>query len=451
MQISSSSIPIDFNELNKAMDRAQNLVSQETVRRPKRLNDSMLQNDMNSSRFDADAELEDVDTENSVEMEMPTTLNIDELTVSESLFVEKINGRNIEDLVTSDSNLTLKKFIVDELVIANNSENFDAIEKKLLESDARMKRDAPNDPESEPLILNDVVVEGRINGIDFNYLVENALRTDVPNQRLEAGVRIGTLKAKSLHTNDGKVSNVDLSVFARIRGNETIIHQPIRFTESLQINHLTVLERLGEILIRDGKMDALFKRSRRQQVITGQKVFESIELLEPIILQGRINVSDPVIGRIKPIVTFNEDVIVEGDFVFYGNVTVENLLQAGNIYGQSVRYSVQQLLTDGLRLDEPTVDIPLEFGQPIHVENIEPNTSIDGIPIASLIRRNVSHVQKITARKTFTSDLNINGDCDVNEINGINLPFLNSTILRRSDKKQIVTGRIQFNRIIANK
>lgn len=422
-------------------------MSHETVRRPKRLNDSMLQNDVNSSRFDTDSTEEDELTE----MDMPTTLIIDELTVSESIFVEKINGHRVEDLIDENSNLVLKNFTVDELVIANNSKNFEAIERKLQESDARIKRDAPTVQDSETMVFNNLVVEGSVNGLNFNYLVENALRTDLPNQQVRVD-SIGTLKTHSLQTSDGKLSDVDLSKIARIRGNETIIRPPIRFTQDVQVNHLTVLQRLNQILIHDGKMDALFKRSKRLQVITGQKVFESVELLEPIILQGRINVSNPYMSKIKPIVTVDEDVVLEADAVFHGNVTVQHLLQAGNIYGQSVRHSVAQLLADGLRLDEPVVDIPIEFGQPIRVENVLPSTKIDGTPISSLIRRNVTYVQKITARKTFTSDLSVEGGlCDANEINGVNLPLLNRTILKKSGQKQIVTGRIQFNRIVANK
>lgn len=414
----------------------------------------MLQNEVNSSRFDANTENIEAEVEETTEtMDLPSILHIDELTVSESIFIKKINGHNISDLVQRNSNLVLEKLVVDELVIAdNNTENIDEIERKLLDSDERIKRAAPNDTESDTLVFDNVMVEGHVNGIDFNYLMENALRTDLPNQRLEANISIGVLRANSLNTNDGKISNIDPAVFALINGNETIIRPPIHFTESVGVNHLTVLQRLNHVLINDGKMDALFKRSRRPQVITGTKLFQSIELLEPIILQGKINISNPVIDKIKPIVTINEDVVVEGDFIFYGNVTVQNLLQANNIYGKSLQYNVAQLLADGLRLDEPVIDMEMEFNQPIHVDNVEASTSIDGIPIASFIRTDTKDVQIITGRKTFTSDLSIEGgNCDANEINGINLPFLNRTILKKTGKHQIVTGRIQFNRIVADR
>lgn len=425
------------------MHKAEEILTKDVVRRPKRLNDSMLQNDMNSTLFE-EADLMDE------WQEMPKTLHVDELIVSESFFAERINGHNVEDLLHTDIDLVLNTLAVDDLIIVNNTDDFEAIEAKLLENDKRMKRDTSADP-TVPLDLNNVIVKGRINGIDFNYLLENALKTDVPNQVLESKVTIGTLTADSLVTADGKLSELAIANIAHTNVHEVLIRQPIRFTKNLDVNRLKVLQRLNQILIENGKMDVLFKRSKQVQVIKGLKEFRSIELLNPIILQGKINVTSPMVERIRPIVTINEDLELQGDFQFLGNVTIQNFLQAQNMYGRSLRNSAMQVLEDGLRLDEPVVDMDLVFTQPIRVEEIRPQSRINGVPLESLIQRGSSEVHFITAPKTFIGDLFVVGGLDAAEINGVNLQVLNNTMLKRSGKNQVISGNIQFSKITAKK
>lgn len=442
--MSSTSIPIDFSKLKKSIQRAQEILSKENVRRPKRLNDSMLQNvNMNSTHYD--------DLSDFIEMD-GDTLTIDELTITDSFYAERINGRNVADLLRTDSDLTLDTLTIGKLIIANDSKNFDEIEKKLLDSDKRVKRDnsAAEDSSVKPLIFSDITVRGLVNGIDFNDFVEQALRTNVDHQVLEGPVRIAKLQAESIQTMDGKISGHELSNIGHAQVQELIIRQPIVFAKSITVERLKTLQLFNEIKIDNGKMDVLFKRSKRVQEIRGQKTFASIDLLEPITLQGKINISSPL-NKIKPIVTVDEDIELVGDFEFVGNVTVQNLLQAQNIFGQSTRYSACQVLDDGLRLDEPVIDVPLQFVQPIQIDNVELGTRINDIPIESLILRNVSEWQTITAPKRFTSDLSVVGDCEVIEVNGVNIQQLNNTVLKRSGENQIVTGTIQFAHITANK
>ncbi|XP_031630094.1 uncharacterized protein LOC116345133 [Contarinia nasturtii] len=447
--ISKSSSPINFTELKRAINRAEEIISKESIRRPKRLNDSMFENDMNASlESDEDEDTFELD---ELGMQASHTLTVNELTVSENFFTETINGREFKDLVREDSNLNLDHFTVDRLIISD-SENFEAIEKKLLDSDKRVKRQQDTfDPIVEPIILKDVIVEGLVNGINFSYIVENALRTNVQNQRLEGEINFGRLQAKSIQTNDGKISNIDLNTIARINANQTIILSPIRFTQELDVNQLKIENRLNHILIVNGQMDALFKKFRRPQEITGLKEFESVVLREPITLQGKINVTSSTFNQMRPIVTIDDDIVIEDDVSFMGNVTIGNLLIAQNMYGASIRFNAAQLLGDGLRFDE-SVDLPMEFIQPFQIDDLKAPSRINNISIESLIRRNVTEQQKIWASKIFTTDLSVeDGHCDANEINGVNLQMLNNTMMKRSGINQIVTGSIKFDKIQAGR
>lgn len=426
------------------MQRADEILSKVNVRRSKRLNDSMLPNDMNSSSsLENDSLSEFLDGD---------ALIIDELTVTNNFYAERINGRNVSDILRTDSDLTLDTLTVHTLVIANNTHDYEDIEQKLLENDKRVKRStaAEVDDSEKPLILNDITVHGLVNGMDFNEFVKQALRTDVDHQVLEAPAIITKLRAHSIETFDGKLSGHDISNIAHRRVRELVIRQPVRFDKPLVVNRLKAFQRLNHIFIDNGRMEVLLKRSKRVQEIRGRQTFESIVLLEPISLRGKINISSPF-SKLRPIVTVDEDIELDGEFEFIGNVTVQNVLQAENMYGKSGQYCAQQLFDDGLRLDEYQIDVPLAFLQPIQIDNVEPGTRINDVPVESLILRNVSEWQTIIAPKRFTSDLSVEGSFEANEINGINIHQLNNTVLKRSGENQIVTGSIQFKRITANR
>lgn len=402
----------------------------------------MLQMDMNASRFD--------DFDSLSEFMDGDTLVIDELTVSESFYAERINGRNASDLLRRDADLTLDTMTVGKLIIANNSRDYAEIEKKLLENDKRTKRESVIDESAKPLIFNDITVHGLVNGMDFNQFVQQVLRTDVKHQILEAPAMITKLHANSLQTVDGKLSGLDLSNIGHTRVKELVVRQPMRFEQPITIDRLKVLQRVNHIFIHDGKMDILLKRSKHVQEMRGRTTFQSINLLEPIVLRGKINISSPL-SKLRPIVTIDDDIELPGDVQFIGNVTVQNWLQAPNMFGKSGRYSALDVLNDGLRLDERVIDVPLVFLQSIQIDNVEPRTSINDVPVESLILRNTSEWQTIIAPKTFISDLYVDGSCEVTEINGVNIQQLNNTVLKRSGEKQIVTGSIQFKKITANK
>lgn len=402
----------------------------------------MFEIDMNSSLSS------DTDFGNDeFEMQTSQTMTVNELTVSENFFAETINGRKFTDLVQENSDLNLKHFNVDRLII-NDPKNFEAIESKLSESAKRVKR---QEPDQEPVVLNNVIVEGLVNGVNFSYIVENALRTNVREQRLEATIEFNRLKARSIQTNDGKISNIDLNNIAKINSNETVISVPIHFTQELEVDHLRIGDRLNEIFVRNGTLGALFKRLKQPQEITGKKVFESITLRDPIILQGKINVSSSAFNRMRPIVTIDENLFVGDTVSFLGNVTIRNILVADNMFGASIRFSAAQVLDDGLRFDD-SVELPMEFIQPFQIDDLQASSRINDISIESLIRRNVTEQQTIFAPKIFTTDLSVeDGNCDANEINGVNLQILNNTMMKRDGKNQIVTGRIKFDKIRAGR
>lgn len=400
------------------------MLSKESVRRSKRLNQSSESNATN--------------VENNL-LEETSTLSVDELTVSGSVTVVKVNGHHIDDLLRSESDLNLKNLVIAYLLVPKDSNMTDITSK-------RIKRDAVID--DEVMNLNDVVVDGLVNRFNFSSLIENALRIDQPEQRLTSDVVFQSISANTINVKDNKISDFDLNRIVSIQDNETLINEPLIFAQLLSTNELNIADRLNQLIVQNGKLNILLKKSKRVQIITGDKEFDGVKLLEPIILHGRINISSPMMNKIKPIVTVDEELIINSDILISGNVTVKGILQTSNIFGQSVRFSLTQVLGDAIRIDDVDIDVPLEFTQPIFTEDIRLPTHLNGIPIESFVQRNIVGVQRISARKTIISDLSIeNGLCNVNEINGINLQILNTTMLKRTAKNQFVTGTIQIKRI----
>lgn len=432
LQISKSSIPLNFTNLKHVLHQANDLLTRESVRRPKRLNESINQMDWSASSI--------IEANDTIESE----LNINELHISDSFSIKTVNGHRIEHLIRSDADIQLNNLTV--LIFVESFEEDEA---------TRSKRES-----SQILNLGNVELIGRFNNYTFPVLIENALKTnDAQEQRLESVINFNKIRTDSISIQKNRIIGreknemVDLNRIVVNTGDENVVNQIdelVFWQQAPQINEINILQRIGHIQIFDGRWNILFQRSKHTQIITGNLTFESVNLIEPITLQGKINVQSPAMNRIKPIVTVDDELTIDGDVVINGNVSVKMTLAANNIFGRSVQYSLIQLQGDGLRIGEPNIEPQLQFVQPIRVENILASTRLNDIPIESFVKRNTDKVQKIIARKTIVSDLSIaNGDCNANEVNGINLALLNNTMLKRTASNQVITGTIQIKRIVA--
>lgn len=388
----------------------------------------------------------------SASTSVPSTNIIDELIITGNVNVlQSLNGHRIEDLVSIDKSLTLNTLSVDHLVV-NDARNLAMVRAKLASlKPSRTRRDAESDV-STPLRVNQLFVTGRLNGIDFSDLQGNALRTNAVEQQLEANTRIDVASANVVRVRSNTISNQHLADLVSIKSNSTFINQDIQFTQPITVNELNIMNRLNHIQVLNNRLDALFRRAKGVQTISGAKVFESVTLLEPIFQQGKIDIRSPIMAQMKPIVNIDRDIELTGDYSISGNLTIENLLAAANLFGRSGRYSAKQLQADALKVDETVVNVAMEFAQPIKVGNVVGATRLNDILVSALVKRDVEDVQLITGRKTFSGDLNVeSGLCDAFVINGIDLIALDKTMLKINAVNQVVSGTIHFSRIFANK
>lgn len=432
--MTGTALPINVRNFKSIVEQADKLVAKELLRRPKRLNDSF-----------------DVNTTDA--LSEPLSLSANELTISDSFMVKSVNSHSIDKLLHTDLNLDLDKFVVENLVIAGHTDNFKAIEAKLHEKSRFKREDAINNKGDGSVDLGHVLVDGLVNGIKIEELFKNALVKSAPTQRIEADLSCGSVNAKSLTIPSNHISNVDIDRLVKIVGGSIAIFPPIQFTQPLQVNKLEVLERFNHIFVRNKKLDILFKRfGKNAQVITGQKLFQTVNLKEPISLHSNIQVISPVFNRIKPIVTIDDELIIDGPVTFNANTTIKNILSAANIFSPSLHFNVDQLNADGLKVTDQFVDVPIEFVQGIQANNILGQTKLNDIPLTEFIKRDPTVTQEIFGRKIFTSDLTIDGGfVEMNEINGINLQMLNESMFTNASSAQTISGNIAFKRIVADR
>jgi hypothetical protein len=135
----------------------------------------------------------------------------------------------------------------------------------------------------ESIETENLVLDGTFNGLDLLALNEITLKNK-GDQHLDSEYDIGVLKTPQLLTQN-HISDQLLSNVVRIDSGAFVINQEIQFVGPLEVKDLLVEERINNINVRDGKLDILVKRSPDLQIVTGDKVFERLRLLGPIVLQ----------------------------------------------------------------------------------------------------------------------------------------------------------------------
>lgn len=379
------------------------------------------------------------------QQKQPNKIAFDELVVHGSITTQFVNNHPQSEYIFAQPNWNLKSLQVDDLIISNDAESFEKIQAQLRFPDDVVR--SSNDKDAK-VVVNELTLDGHLNGHNFNAFVQNTLKINEPEQEIDASVDVHTLNVTGLHTQH--VSGVNVANIIRINVGSFAIHQDIQFTKPVTANNLYVMERLNHINVINNTLDVLLRRSPNLQVLQTPQTFDSMMLLEPIILRGSIKSIS--LDNMKPIVTINQDIVLEGDYQIAGHVTVSKLLQATDLMGQSGNYSVRRLQNDGVSLRQTEINMPIQFLREIEVGDLLSPSYINGLDITSLVKTNTPETQRISAKKIFTGDLFIrNGSCEAAMINGINLDQLNRTILKRSAKDQIVTGTIHFDKIIVDR
>jgi hypothetical protein len=421
-------------------------------------------------------------------------LLIKTLTVDETINVESINGKAVADLVYKSNRrnqrmkeIIANKVVINEMLFVNGK--VDGIEMAEDNVFLNLQQQVLRPLKLQSFTANTVAGVAQLNAMPFNDFVTmlrrkvdkkipnmihqltvdtmtigrflnqrnftamsiNALKTS-GNQILSGSTNIGRLKANRLIfqkvPRDQTISNVPLSVLININdtSKKIDIAQDIRFVEDLHVEDLVVKERINNINVKNGEILVLRKRGRSRQIVTGEKFFDFVNLLSPIVLQGKIE--SKTLERMNPIVTVNENLVLQGNYKITGPVTIKRIINATeDIASINEALTLRNLLENGLNLfTTKKTSNKLVFKGVVEVKKNLQAVSLNEKPVANFVKTNFQDQQTIHGTITFSKSLLVyGGTVQADIINDVDVNKLNKTILKRfSPVTQFIDGNVEL-------
>lgn len=206
------------------------------------------------------------------------------------------------------------------------------------------------------IIVNQLFLDGLINGRSLSEINEEFLKID-GEQKLNANVTIKNLYVKNLQQTPHPL----LQDIVLVNQGTFKIHQDVVFKKDLILNNFVVNERLNQINVFNGKLDVLLNNSTDVQLVTGNKEFQNVIVLNPVQLYAKINN-----GTRNPVLMIDEEVEVNEDVEILGNVKVEKYLEVLDVKSREEK-SFGYLKEYGLKLLDEKISSNLEFIQQLNV------------------------------------------------------------------------------------
>ncbi|KAH8299952.1 hypothetical protein KR044_007877 [Drosophila immigrans] len=344
-------------------------------------------------------------------------ITVDTLVVHEELNAARINGVNPKEPIY-------------ELVIADKvyvSEDF---------------KEADGDEQQRPviseLILQDLQLDGSLNGVNWTQMVEHTLkRRGSEVQFIKAHVDISNLKAEAILVNSNEINDRPVSQLISIDGGDYIVQQDVQFAQPIEVNKLVINQRLNHIHVNKQRFDVLLHETNHTQIIEGVKQFENIQVLEPITITGQLIGAE--LRAMSPMKVTHQAVELQGDFVINADVTIGQLLQLQDLLeaSNSIRRSTAMTLQQALRIDQQLDDVNLRFEQALNVNDTQ-LSFINAIDLQQLVQLNVDEVQVVEGTKLWPQSLTISkGFGEVNILNGIPVDQLSQQLLLKSSNQSL--------------
>lgn len=493
-----SNTTVDVVE-TKILESPSYVINNQTVERVQELSSRLDNMNKKISGINQKLKILKLQSNNRVKRQAPEdSLHFDSLVIDNILTIQKINGNPLSQLVYRDNSrnqiteIKANQAVVQKSLqvtgkiggVAFSRQNliFDNEDQEFFEAsvpqitfesiDCRSKiNSAPtaeffqklskkfavklNNPLNE-LRTKELFIE-TIDNTDLQIVMEKALKIN-GDQVITGNLDIGRLTAKRVIFDkiDPVLSKTPLSNLVIITNPKEsyIISQDIRFSNPvLSVNNLTIQNRVNNIQVKGGVLQVLKKRSPDTQIVSAEKFFDDVILMGPINLQGKIR--SETLEKMNPTSTFNRNIQLSGDYKINGNVTIKRQLVGKTIIQSSnENFSLNKLLKHGIQIKNISeINSKFVFKQPIHVQNNLDATTINGLKVNSFVKTETEDVQYIFARKYFPNDLIVvGGQCEANNINGIDILRLNNTVLKqKTNGPQIVNGSIEFNKVAVAK
>lgn len=375
---------------------------------------------------------------------LPTHQRYETVKILENIDVKLINDRPAFAYNFNNSNWILQSLWVNDLIIRNDPLTYGQLYAKLSTAEelVRASRNV-----NQPKSVDEITLNGTLNGYRIEDLVQNTLKVNEAEQMFDGPVIFNSLSVSDF-TAHATISGLDPNNIIRTDAGVYWIDQDIRFTESLAVNNLIFKERLNHVSVLHGVPDVIFTQTRTLQLIPTEVTFDSLILVEPIGLSGRIHSKS--LEQMKPIKSIDQHIELVGDFRITGNVSAKRL-SATDLTLEGGAFSVGRLHRDGIALTQSLIHVPIHFAREITVANLGGDALVNNLKMSSLVRSNTMETQEIIGEKVFLGDLQVrNGACDATVVNGIDLVQLNQTIVKRTGRDQTITGTFRLKQIVVD-
>lgn len=375
-----------------------------------------------------------------------------EVLIVQELFVNgKIDGLELSvDNVLMNKTQTLRPLTIDDFTsstVSNiaqvNSLPFNEFFKLLRR---KVDRKIPN--MIHRLDVETMTIGRFLNNRNFTALAINSLKT-TGDQVITGAMNIRELKANRVMFGKSppRISNIPLSMLVNINDNRRVdINQDVRFTEELNVNRLFVTERINNINVKNGQLQVLRKRGPTAQVVTGEKFFDEVRLLSPIVLRGKIE--SKTLEKMNPILTIDENLVLEGDYSITGPVAIRKFISAtDDIVTSSPTLGLRNLMDNGINLFTTTgTSNAFVFQKGVEVKGNLRATTLNNKPVANFVRSDFRDQQTIRGTINFKSGLAVHGGTvQADVVNDVDLNQLNKTVLKRSSRAtQFIDGNVEF-------
>lgn len=418
---------------------------------------------------------------------------VDTLVITKHLNIEQINGKSVRDIVYKQNrrNSAMRKVIANEIAVKQellvrntidgiemsqnnilingmdqnlNDVSLENINIKALDTlqvndnaydnflmllRRKVDRKIPN--MIHQLNVDFLNVKEMLNGYNITDIFINSLKT-VGYQSINSNMNIQNLYTNGIMFDRSMevVSTVPVSHLVNIKDNKLVeIVQDIQFEKGVVANELYVEERINNINIRNMDLMVMRKRGLAEQIVTGEKTFRVVNLIEPIKLNGRIK--SETLEKMNPVATIEKNLVLQGDFVIKGPVTISrNLNVSENILTSDNEHSLRKLVEKGLNLYTTTTsNNKFSFKDMVKVHNSFNAHSVNGKLVDTFVKSNFEGEQVIEGTKVFPNSLFVaQGTVQADTINDVDLRRLNQTTLKKNERvSQFVDGNIEFQNV----
>lgn len=294
--------------------------------------------------------------------------------------------------------------------------------------------------DGDAAFLNNLVVQGLINGIKLNQLLSNALRTDERVLRgfkeiIFASITTPELKALTLNR-----LNIERDLL--LRNKPQVIYGLKRFLNGMFAQNNFNITRLNQYELGKDDLHSDVLLRDVSQHITGHKI-----------IKGDLRVDNLVVANLNglnmnKLLTLKSDDMIYGPVQFNQNVRFDSDLTVDNLdqLVSTNNHSINELLYNSLRYRQPQTITGIKSFRKIYVPS-KANLQVDQINdikvndfYSSIVYRDIPN-QIVTGNKIFTDEVILGNAVFKNRWDGINANELKNGFVHQNQDR-IIHGNL---------